>query len=128
MTHEGHCWLHEYHVEKQKGENQKSFASGSDGWLANVFDGLLLIKRFAKVPLEREAPGEAEIEIYAHGDAAHPYIEVEQQGNYQTLTPGQSSSWTVQWDLLPAPAELIKPFQLAKLAAWIHSTINAFER
>ena len=54
----------------------------------------------------KRGPGEAEIEIYAHGDKAHPYIEVEQQGAYQTLAAGQSSSWTVQWDLVPAPADL----------------------
>ncbi|MEY4588139.1 MAG: hypothetical protein RL497_215 [Pseudomonadota bacterium] len=127
MSHDGACWWCEYQVKQQKGEHQKAFISGSEGWLANVFEGLVLLKRFAKVPTKNEAPGEAEIEIYAHGDAAQPYIEVEQQGIYQTLAPGQSAVWTVQWDLLPAPETLLKPLQPAKLAAWIQATINAFE-
>lgn len=128
LSHDGACWWHEYKVEQQRGENQKAFASDSEGWLANVHQGLLLLKRFPPVPNEKEAPGEAEIEIYAHGDKAHPYIEVEQQGAYQTLAAGQSASWTVQWDLLPAPADLLKPLQPAKLAAWVQTTIRQLER
>ncbi|HEY6528364.1 MAG TPA: DUF4380 domain-containing protein [Cellvibrionaceae bacterium] len=128
LSHDGACWWHEYQVEKQHGENQKAFASGSEGWLANVYHGLLMLKRFTKVPPPNEAPGEAEIEIYAHGERAHPYIEVEQQGAYQTLSAGQSSSWTVQWDLLPAPLDLVQPPQPAKLAAWVQSAISDLNR
>lgn len=128
LSHEGECWWHEYKVASQRGENLKAFASGSDGWLANVYEGLVMLKRFAKVPHNYEAPGEAEIEIYAHGDPKHPYIEVEQQGHYQTIAAGQSVSWAVQWDLLPAPQTLINPMQPAKLAAWIQATIRNFQQ
>jgi Domain of unknown function (DUF4380) len=127
ISNDGNCWWHEYRVENQRGENQKAFASGSDGWLANIYNGLVLLKRFTKVPRHCEAPGEAEIEIYAHGDVAHPYVEVEQQGQYQTIAAGQSNSWTVQWDLLPLPAELMHPLQPAELADWIQSALHAFE-
>lgn len=128
MNHDGDCWWHDYRVENQHSENLKAFASGSAGWLANIFNGLVLLKRFAKVPQHCEAPGEAEIEIYAHGDSAHPYVEVEQQGKYQTIAAGQSISWEVHWDLLPAPKELTHPLQPAKLAAWIQSVIRAFDQ
>lgn len=92
------CIWHDYRVQNQAGENQKLFANHSGGWLANVHRGLLLVKRFAPIgSADWVAPGEAEVEIYAHGDVLNPYVEIEQQGAYQELQPGQSLVWQVEW-------------------------------
>lgn len=100
---EGYAW-HEYDVSRQAG-NQKIFANGSAGWLANAHNGLLLLKTFAPVDESQIAPGEAEIEIYGHGDANNPYIEVEQQGAYQVIPPGGEIRWPVTWYLVDLPAQ-----------------------
>lgn len=80
-------------------QNLKLFANSSDGWLANVNNGLLLKKTFPCIDESSIAPNEAEVEIYAHGDPANPYIEIEQQGAYVTIEPGETRSWTVIWSL-----------------------------
>lgn len=94
---QGAAW-HIY-TPAQQTQHEKIFGNGSHGWLANVHQGLLLVKKFAPVPLERVAPGEAEVEIYAHGDTANAYIEIEQQGAYQAMAPGDELRWQVQWYL-----------------------------
>jgi hypothetical protein len=76
---------------------QKVFADGLEGWIAHVDGDLLLVKAFSDTLATQTAPGEAEIEIYT--DAAHTYIEVENQGAYASLAPGASSQWTVRWFL-----------------------------
>jgi hypothetical protein len=76
---------------------QKVFADGNEGWIAHVDGDLLLVKAFGNTPAAQAAPGEAEIELYT--DAAHTYIEVENQGAYASLAPGASSQWTVRWFL-----------------------------
>jgi hypothetical protein len=77
--------------------DQKVFADGSEGWIAHVDGDLLLVKAFTDTPAAQAAPGEAEIEIYTN--AAHTYIEVENQGAYSKLAPAAQSQWTVRWFL-----------------------------
>ena len=59
-------------------DHQKLFADGREGWLAHVDGDALLVKTFAPVPRAAQAPGEAQIEIYATPN--HTYVEVEAQG------------------------------------------------
>lgn len=99
------CLWHTYQPENQK-ENQKLFGNNSHGWLANVSRELLLIKHFNRVPSELIAPGEAEVEIYAHGDFENAYIEMEQQGEYSEINPGHTLAWSVDWELLRVPVGL----------------------
>jgi hypothetical protein len=87
--------------------DQKLFADGREGWIAHVDGDLLLVKSFADTLPSQAAPGEAEIEIYAN--AAHTYVEVENQGAYVNLAPGAAAAWTVRWmlrklDLASTPA------------------------
>jgi hypothetical protein len=77
--------------------DQKLFADGREGWIAHVDGDVLLVKSFADTTPKQAAPGEGEIEIYAN--AGHTYVEVENQGAYVTLDPGQASTWTVRWML-----------------------------
>jgi hypothetical protein len=94
---QGVAW-HIYNPHQQV-QHEKVFGNGSRGWLANHHEGLLLVKQFDPVPAERVAPGEAEVEIYAHGDPHNPYIEIEQQGSYETMAPGGEIRWQVLWHL-----------------------------
>jgi hypothetical protein len=76
-------------------DHQKHFADGREGWLAHVDRDALLIKTFPSVPRAAHAPGEAQIEIYA--SPAHTYVEVEAQGAYETIAPGEALTWEVVW-------------------------------
>ena len=79
-----------------KQENRKVNADGK-GWLAFLNDGLLLLKTFDDLKDGQPAPGEAEIQVYINRGKS--YIELESQGAYVTLKPGESLSWTVGWTL-----------------------------
>ncbi len=70
------------------------------GWLAYVADGLLLVKRFQDLKGNEPAPGEAEVQVYVNRGKS--YIELESQGAYTLLQPGESLQWTVCWYLMPA--------------------------
>jgi len=77
--------------------DQKAFANGREGWIAHVEGNLLLVKSFAGIQAAQAAPGEAEIELYT--DAGRSYVEVENQGAYVSLAPGETSLWPVRWFL-----------------------------
>ena len=70
------------------------------GWLAYAADGLLLVKRFQDLKNNEPAPGEAEVQVYVNRGKS--YIELESQGAYTLLQPGESLQWTVCWYLMPA--------------------------
>ncbi|MBP5514998.1 MAG: hypothetical protein J6Y04_09535 [Bacteroidaceae bacterium] len=78
--------------------NRKVNADGS-GWLAYCAEGLLLVKKFQDLQSGQPAPGEAEVQVYVN--RGKTYIELESQGAYTLLQPGESLSWTVRWYLLP---------------------------
>jgi len=83
-------------------ENRKINADGK-GWLAYTNNGLLLVKQFTDLDASQPAPGEAEVQVYVNRGTT--YIELESQGAYTALNPGQQLSWTVCWYLLPCNAE-----------------------
>ena len=64
------------------------------GWLAYAADGLLLVKRFQDLKNNEPAPGEAEVQVYVNRGKS--YIELESQGAYTLLQPGESLQWTVR--------------------------------
>ena len=96
-------------------QNRKVNADGS-GWLAYCADGLLLIKQFPDLKAGEPAPGEAEVQVYVN--RGKTYIELESQGAYTLLQPGEKLTWTVRWYLKPVDAapepseELIKNLSL----------------
>ena len=77
-------------------QNRKVNADGS-GWLAYTANGLLLVKKFQNLKAGEPAPGEAEIQVYVN--RGKTFIELESQGAYTLLQPGESLSWTVRWYL-----------------------------
>ncbi|MBO7140793.1 MAG: hypothetical protein J6W19_09520 [Prevotella sp.] len=93
-TVEGAAW----YVTDEAPQNRKVNADGH-GWLAYCADGLLLVKQFQDLQSGQPAPGEAEVQVYVN--RGKTYIELESQGAYTLLQPGESLRWTVRWYLLP---------------------------
>ena len=62
-----------------------------------------LLQVFAFVELAF-APGHGEVEIYASG--TNTYIEVENQGAYESIPPNGSVTWTVRWYLRYLPSNI----------------------
>ena len=93
--------------------NRKVNADGS-GWLAYCADGLLLVKKFQDLQPEQPAPGEAEVQVYVN--RGKTYIELESQGAYTLLQPGESLSWTVRWYLLPVDKDLSRSELLQRVS------------
>ncbi len=79
-------------------QNRKINSDGK-GWLAYAANGYLMIKKFDDLTLSQPAPDEAEIQIYVN--AGKSYIELESQGEYKTLAPGEQLTWNVDWYLIP---------------------------
>jgi hypothetical protein len=65
------------------------------GWLAHVHDATLFLRVFPDLSLEQAAPRQGEVEMFF--DAGRDYIELENQGAYVTLAPGQSLAYPVEW-------------------------------
>ena len=85
-------------------KDSKLWADGHEGWMAQVDGDLLFVKVFDDVPREAQAPTEAEIVIYVAGGGL--FVEMENQGPYETLAPGASSTWTVRWVLRRLPPDV----------------------
>ena len=77
-------------------ENRKINVDGK-GWLNFRDNGLVLTQRFPDIAQEDAAPGEAEIQVYI--DARKSFVEIEAQGPYTELQPGEKLDWTVRWYL-----------------------------
>jgi hypothetical protein len=77
-------------------EGEKLVTDGAEGWLAYVYDGLLLVKQFEDIAPQRQAPGEGDVEIYV-GKPHLNFTEIEPQGAYQALQPGEELTWKVRW-------------------------------
>jgi len=100
----GVTWVH--HDAAVIAGHQKLYADAGEGWVAHVDGDALFVKTFGLVPRAAHAPGEAQVEIYA--SSHHRYVEVEQQGAYETLAPGGALEWRVEWRVRRLPAELAR--------------------
>jgi hypothetical protein len=103
-------------------EHQKLFADGREGWLAHVDGDAVLVKTFAIVPRAGQAPGEAQIEIYANPSLT--YIEIEAQGPYETIAPGAALSWRVVWLVRRLPADVPRTVGSAPLLDFIRGAVE----
>jgi hypothetical protein len=92
-----------WYTTDEASENRKVNADGS-GWLAWCADGMLLVKKFQDLQAGEAAPGEAEVQVYVNRGKS--YIELESQGAYKQLQPGECLTWTVRWYLLPVTDSL----------------------
>ena len=77
-------------------QNRKINVDGK-GWLKFHDNGLVLTQKFPDIAPADAAPGEAEIQVYI--DARKSFVEIEAQGPYTELQPGEKLDWTVRWYL-----------------------------
>ena len=77
-------------------QNRKINVDGK-GWLKFKDNGLVMTKCFPDIAPEDAAPGEAEIQVYI--DARKTFVEIEAQGPYTELKPGEKLDWAVRWYL-----------------------------
>jgi hypothetical protein len=97
---DGYTWAD----PKQTTGEAKLFADGAGGYLAYVLGDRLLVKQFEDQPPSAAAPNEAEIELYVNAD--HNYVELETQGAYTSMAPGETVTWKVTWYARQLPAGL----------------------
>jgi len=102
-------WL-KFDVQK---ENRKINADGK-GWLAYVNNGVMMVKKFPNITPDQPAPNEAEIQVYINANST--YVELESQGAYIELKPGESLDWTVRWYLVPVDDTAIPSKAILKKA------------
>lgn len=93
-------------------QNRKINTDGK-GWLAYLNNGLLMVKAFQDLNPSQFAPEEAEIQVYVN--RGKTYVELESQGAYTELKPGESLSWTVHWYLIPCQKNNISKTVLKKV-------------
>jgi len=85
-------------ADKQRKINANgSAAKDGRSYLRYVNNGLQLIKRFPDLKPGEPAPGEDEIQVYVHQNKQ--YCEIEEQGAYLLLQPGEKLEWKVSWEL-----------------------------
>jgi len=80
-------------------DHQKLFSTAKEGWLAYYLNGLLFIKQFPDIQPENYSPQQGEVEIYINKEKS--YTELENQGAYRLLQPGESIEYIVNWYLVP---------------------------
>lgn len=102
--------------------DQKWFAHSDEGWLAHFSDGCVLIKEFEVVPVQKHAPGESMIEVFASG--TRDYIEIEQQGPYVKVGPWKSFAWTVTWKGRQVPSGLDVKVGQRNVLDWIRTQLG----
>ncbi|MCL5021288.1 MAG: DUF4380 domain-containing protein [Bacteroidetes bacterium] len=100
---DGVAW---YKDKKQRpANNLLTTADGTEGWAAYAIDGRLFLKKFPNISPDMLAPHEGEITFYVSKEA--DYVEFEVQGKYESLEPGRSSTWQVQWIVVNIPGEVV---------------------
>lgn len=120
QTVNGVAWLD---VDQVPAGDVKLFQDGSEGWLAYVNDDVIFIKTFQDVPQSQQASGEAEVEVFVSGGFG--YVEVEQQGPYELVPSGESSTWSVRWILRRRPVDVSATLGSSDLVDWVRAEIAA---
>jgi hypothetical protein len=102
--------------------DQKLLAHSHEGWLAHFWNGFALIKEFDVVNAQKQAPGEAMVELFASG--LNNYIEIEQQGAYAKIAPRKSVCWPVTWKVRKVPSNLELQVGSVAVLNWVRSQLN----
>jgi hypothetical protein len=107
-----------------KGDRQL-YSDGSEGWLAQVNEQIVLIQKFNDIPFEKNAPEEGEVEWYASpATPGKSYVEIEHQGAYTKLQPGQSLTWKSEWYLRKLPANIKPEVGNAELDEYVRKVVR----
>lgn len=119
------------HRDFVPGRGAKLNADSSSGWLAHVVRSpasalphVLFLKLFEPVPVERQAPGEGVVELYA--DELGHYVEVENQGAYEAIVPQGMTSYRVTWLLRRLPEGLDPVAASPELLDFVQSLVDGW--
>jgi hypothetical protein len=103
---------------------QKFFSDGSEGWFAYLNDNnVIYIRKFKDVPIDKQAPGEAEIELWFN--SSDTYIEMEVQGEYKSIPAGGSVDWTDKWYVRNLPAGIITTLGSQGLIDYVRNVVSS---
>lgn len=120
LEKDGACWF--AYDRGSIAQDSKLFAHGGEGWLAHFQGRDVLLKEFELVNPQKQAPGEAMIEIFASG--LRDYIEIEQQGAYSKIGPWKSARWSVMWKARKAPDGLAIVPGNPELIDWLRTQLG----
>lgn len=123
---DGIAW-YPYNADKipLKGDRQ-IYTDGAEGWLSQVNNGVLLVQQFPDIPAEKAAPAEGEIELYASPvNPGKSYVEIEHQGEYKQLKPGESSTWEVTWFLRKLPPGIQSEAGNPELVSYVRKLVSS---
>ena len=87
-----------WYLTDEAPQNRKVNADGR-GWLGYYANNLALVKKFTDLKANEPAPSEAEVQVYVN--RGRTYIELESQGAYTLLQPGEELTWAVRWYVGP---------------------------
>jgi hypothetical protein len=105
-----------------KDSQTKSVGDGSEGWLAYVANGVLLLHTFQDIPAGAEAEGEGEIEVYTAPN--NTLVELEPQGAAMDLAPGATSApWRTYWYIRAVPEGMDVSVGSKALLAWVRTQL-----
>jgi hypothetical protein len=93
------------------------------GWLAHAHHATLLLRVFPDLAIDQVAPRQGEVEMYFNPEL--DYIELENQGAYVTLAPGQSLTYPVEWRFRRLDPDTPTDQLTAGLLAGIHALLAA---
>lgn len=107
-------WVDLRHSELSEG---KLNANGR-GWIAWVDGRDLFVKRYKDLRTDQQAPTEAETQLYI---SPRGYMELEAQGAYQAVAPGQSISFDTEWQWLRLPRDVVVDVDSPSLLTYLQS-------
>ncbi len=100
---------------------KKLFTLSKSGWSSYINNGVLFIKVFPIIKESDLAPEQGNIELYI--SELQPYIELEQQGSYETIKPSDKTTYTSHWLFT---TDFPKDLSSAELIDFIEPYIKAF--
>lgn len=115
----GYTW---YPYDTSSKVRQKLFRHGARGWTAYVRDGILFVKRYPIIAVTQAAPGEENVEVYANPEKT--YIELENQGAYQSLASGASLTYDVVWYARRMPLGMTAAVGNKALIAYVRNLLK----
>jgi hypothetical protein len=112
-----------YQFNNTQNGGAKFQSDGGGNWFAHVTpDSILFIKQLENVASDGNAPGQREIELWLTSDLL--YIELENQGLYESIEPGGSTDYTVKWILRKVPAGIPIEKGSQNLVNFVHKILD----
>lgn len=111
-----------YPADTSKISAQKLFMDGGEGWMAYARNNAIFIKKVPVFDPGLAAPNEKNVEVYVNRDKT--YIELENQGIFQKLEPGESLNYDVTWYARYLPEDLSVTTGSEKLLSFVRNVIN----